>query len=146
MVGGLVQQKDVRARQEQFAERYAGLLTAGEGADLPVKVLFAKAETLQDAGDLTFAGVAVLAVKPFRQTVIGVQPLCESLAGQGGQFLLDPADLRLNGQDLCLCRADLPVDRVSAAEILMLGKIPERPALCQRDGAAVGGQLPYDHL
>jgi hypothetical protein len=36
VVGGLVEQQHVGARQQQLAQRHAALLTAGQGADLGV--------------------------------------------------------------------------------------------------------------
>ena len=44
MVGRLIQEKDIRAGKQKFAQRYTGFLTAGKSFDLAWKIFFCEAE------------------------------------------------------------------------------------------------------
>jgi len=63
MVGGFVQQQDVRLAQQQPRERDARLLAAGERADRPRQILIAEAEAREHGLHLGFPVVAVLFLK-----------------------------------------------------------------------------------
>ncbi len=146
MVGRLVKKQDIRSGEKKLPQGDTGLLTAGEGIYRFGEIILAKSQPLQYTGDLALAGVSVLLFKCRRQAVIGIQACGQSISFKMLKLRLDRADLLLHGDDICLGKPDLLVDRIAAYHLLVLRKVAESLAARQCDIAAVGGQFPYDHL
>ena len=146
MVGGLVQEQHIRSGEKKFSQGDPGLLAAGECVYILGKILLAKAQTLEDAGDLTLVGVPVFPFKLLREAVICVQSLCEGIALQGGKIRLNLPYFFFNGNDLGFGSLYLLVDGVPPCQILVLGQIAQGTTLGQGDRSTVQGQFPHDHF
>ena len=70
MIGGLVQDDQVRFQQQEFAQGNSGFLSPGEGGHRFFKFRLCKSQTFQHACDLAFVGIAAVPLKRVGQLVI----------------------------------------------------------------------------
>ena len=103
MVGGLIQQQDVRIRQQELAQSHTGLLASGEGIRLLGELIFCKTKPLEYTDDLTFAGVAVSRFELGLKPVVGLQSTFQSFSGKGFQLMFYGTDPFLHLKDVGLC-------------------------------------------
>ena len=103
VVGGLVEQQQVRLFEQQFGQRDAHLPAAGELFRVPRPIVLAEAEAGEHRSDLRLDRIAVARAELAVQPVEAVGDLRVLLAGgiqfrhamrQGFLFLLDRADVR----------------------------------------------------
>ena len=144
MVGGLVQQDDIRAGEEQLPEGDSRLLSAGQSVHLFVKFRFFKAQSFEDAGDLAFPCVAVLLFKLMAEPCVGVHQLRErlSLGVLHGAFRLP--HLRFQGQDLLLDRQKFVENAAAARHLLMLRQIADAFSAGDNGLSFIRRQLLHD--
>jgi hypothetical protein len=145
MVGGLVQQQQVRGLEEQGGEHDAGALAAGEGADAATSGEVGEVEAGQDgvyavvqvvaASTLEAVGeVAVLGEGGFERMILGV--------GQHGLELSEAALQALEAADRL--QDELVDGERGGGWGLLLGQVADLDAGREGDLAAIGGGLAGD--
>ena len=140
----LVQDDKIRLLEKQLAESYPCFLTAGEGGDRLAKVLLRKAETLQNAGQLAFVGVAVCRLEGVRQIGVGVHQLVQLFAGSIFHLKLQCMDLGFHVEDVLFYAQKLLKDGIFPGHRLMLGEVADGLVPGDGDDAVVRRQLPHD--
>ncbi len=70
MVGGLIQDDQIRILQQQLTQCHTGLLAAGQGRDRLIEFLLGKAKSFQDTGHFTLVAIAVLQLEVMEQVGI----------------------------------------------------------------------------
>ena len=146
MVGGLVQKQDIRLLKKQFAKSHPGLLAAGEGIDGLGEIRFLKAKTLQDAGDLALAGVAIFRLKLSGQPVVGLHFFFKPFTCKVWHGKFDLPDPLLHLENVRLGGTHFLVNGVVAGHLLVLGKIAQGLVFGDGDRARVGEKFSHDHL
>ena len=143
VVGGLVQQEEVGVLQNETGQVDPGLFPAGEGGKLLLPHGLgdaqARCDLAQRGGGVVAPGMLILR----RQRVVpGQQRLVlrslGQLGGKVGELGFHVVEPGKGGVQHVLHRVAVGVDRD-------LGNEPHPAALGQRDGAAVGDDLPADH-
>ena len=144
MVCRLVQDDKIRLLEKQLAEGDPCFLTAGEGGDGFVKVLLRKAESLQNAGQLAFIGVAVCRLEGVRQIGVGVHQLIQLFAGGIFHLELQRVDLGFHIEDVLLYAQKLLKDGIFPGHRLMLGEVADGLVPGDGDDAVVRRQFSHD--
>ena len=142
MVGGLVQQEEVRAGEEHFRQLELGLLPAGEHAHGLVHLFRGKAQARQGAFHPAAEGEAPGLLKALLAVALALDEGLQLLPGggrfqQGREVLQLPLHAQEGGED----GEDLfkGGDPLVAAD--MLFHIAQHRILAKGDGARVGGIL-----
>ena len=147
VVRRLVQEQQVRLRQQHPAQAQARPLAAGEPAGLHVLVL-PQLQACQHALHGGAPAVAIAAFKLPRQRVVPSAQAPQRLRIRPGfrHLLLEAAQLRFHlplGFKHALQRFE---HRLLPGQLTLLGKITDLQALLHVHGAAVRGLLPGDDL
>ncbi len=144
MVGWLVEHDEVRFLQEQLSESHTRLLTSGECGNFLVKLIFLKAESLQDASDFALAGVTVDILEPVCHGCVFPEQEIELVAGGVFHVRFRLADRRLKVENLLFDCEQFVEDCVLTVHGLMLGEIAETPVLCEGHTACIGRKSARD--
>ena len=142
MVGGLVQNDQVRTRQEKTAQGDAGLLAAGEGGNLFGKFFLRKAESFQHAGHFAAAAVAVHLLKAVGEPGVFFHQGIQVCAGDLLHLKLAGADFLFQKEHLLFRLKHLVVDGLIAFHLRVLRQIAEAYVLSPDNDPFVRLQLP----
>ena len=133
VVGWLIEEKDIRFGDQEFAECDTGLLSTGEGFDLFGKIFVGKAKTFEHAHQFALIGVAVFQLKFVGQAGVGVHQTVKFLAGSVFHLDLDRAHAVFHIDDVLFGREQFLVDGTVSADILILCEIADLFVLHQND-------------
>ena len=129
MVGGLVEQQQVRFLQQEFGQRDAHLPTAGELLCAPLPVIFAKAKAHENRADLRFDGIAVASAEFMFDALVAIRDRgifgtgvveFRHAVGEGLQFLLHRAhvvkDRHALGENSAARKSQAVLRKISGAK------------------------------
>ncbi len=141
VVGGFVEQHQLRRGREHAGQAQPGLLTAGQRPQQPVVADPGEAEPVQRGLDAGVGGVAVAGLERLHEIGVAGQHVVEVATG-GGQLRLDGAQLCLDRPQLVQRVVDRGADGVAGREIGDLRQVPDTARDVHGDRAAVGGVEP----
>ena len=148
MVGGLVQQQQIRFRQQHAAQAQSGALAAGEQRGQLPLLLLAEAQARQHPLHRGSPAVAVGPLEVPRQLIVlAAQAVQKCLVmAHVGHLLLQGAELLLHRHHRLKDALQLLQHRAALAHLALLGKVPQLQTLLHGDGTAVGTFQPGDNL
>ena len=148
MVGGLVEQQQVGASEQQLGQRDAHLPAAGKGLSRPVGVVGAEAESAQHGGDAQVHAVAVRQAEAVLQVGIAVEHRLVIGVRHAGvaQAVLDVVHLRLHVQERLEGAARFLEHRPARVGQAVLRQVADGEARRFDDGARVRVLEAGQHL
>ena len=146
MVGGLVEQNDVRLFQKELGKGHSGFLTAGKCGDRLIKFLVLKAKSPQNAGDFTLVGEAVAALEARQKIVVFLDDAAQLCTGELGHQVLIPGDFLLQLDEVLFNIQKLFVDGAIHAKALILSQVADRGITGEGNAPLIGGQLAHHNL
>ena len=146
MVRRLVKEDDIGAGDEYLAKKQAGFLTAGESADLLVKVRLGKAKSLEYADRAAAGRVSVCLLVRMIEAVIALVQSCKLVLSGSIHELVQLCHIAFQLQDRLDHAIHLLEDRIVAVDIIDLAQISECGAAFQCNTAAVCGQLAGEYI
>ena len=139
VVGGLVEEHEVRLGQQERGQHEAVLLAAAEGLDRLAEVLLAEAQPLEDAGDFVFQVVGVAALDLVLKVIVAVgQAFVLGRIGFLGDGGRDAERLLLQGDEAGQGRLGLVPEGAAALPAGLLFEVARMHGGVQPDRAAVG--------
>ena len=149
MVGGLVQQQEVRLRQQKLGERDPHLPTSAEVLRGQVELVGFEAEAEQDFFSLAFDGEAAAAI-PFVTTLAVAFDHLRVLGGvflgvERRHLLFELFNLDADGEHLLEREQGLVAERFTAMVKSVLREVAHRRAPGHGDFAGIGGFFPGQH-
>ena len=146
VVGRFVEHDQLGALKQELSQCDPGLLASGEGRDGLIQLLGSETETLEDAHDFPFIGIAVLALKFMQKIGILCDRLCKGFPFEDLHIALESGQALLHINKILLDREHLFVDRALRKEPLVLRQIAETAVPLKGDGAFIRVFLAHDDL